>query len=229
MAARNEPRRFAGEGGAVSGTVALPEGRRPQATVVLAHGAGAPMNAPLLVDLAGRLAERGIAVVRFNFPYAERGARVPDRAPVLEACYRAVLAAVRADPQLGGGTRLVIGGKSMGGRMASHLAAAGEPVDGLVFLGYPLHPAGRPTQLRAAHLPRIAAPMLYVTGTRDALCELELLREVLRDLPRATLHVVEDGDHSFHVRKRTGRGRAETVEEIAAATSDWLRATAHLP
>ena len=214
------PGRFAIDGGTVSGAVSRPAAPRRAATVVVAHGAGTAMDHPFLVAIADGLAARGVAAVRFNFPYTERGDRAPDRAPVLEACYRAVLAAVRADPALAG--RLVIGGKSMGGRMASHLAAAGEPVDGLVFLGYPLHPAGRPQQLRAAHLPRITAPMLFLTGTRDALCPLEILRPVLAGLPLATLHVVEDGDHSFAVRKKSGRTAAEVMDELLSATCAWL-------
>ncbi len=212
--------RFAIAGGSVSGAISLPP-VPPTATIVLAHGAGAPMQTPLLVDVAEHLAAHGLAAVRFNFPYAERGERAPDRAPGLEACYRAVLEQVRADPRVAG-TRLIIGGKSMGGRMASHLAAAGEAVDGLVFLGYPLHPAGRPQQLRAAHLSRIAVPMLFVTGTRDALCRLDLLDDVLRGLPQATRHRIDDGDHSFAVRKRSGRDRAAVVGEIVSALRDWL-------
>jgi predicted alpha/beta-hydrolase family hydrolase len=213
-------RRFAVDGGTVAGAVSLPRAGRG-ITAVIAHGAGTAMDHPFLVAYGDGLAARGVAAVRFNFPYTERGDRAPDRAPVLEACYRAVLAAVRADAALAG--RLVIGGKSMGGRMASHLAAAGEPVDGLVFLGYPLHPAGRPQQLRAAHLPRITAPMLFLTGTRDALCPLATLRPVLAPIPNATLHVVEDGDHSFAVRKKSGRNAAEVMDELVDATSAWLR------
>ena len=215
-------RRFAIDGGTVSGAVSLPAAPRRGATVVVAHGAGTAMDHPFLVAIADGLAARGVAAVRFNFPYTERGDRAPDRAPVLEACYRDVLAAVRADPALAG--RLVIGGKSMGGRMASHLAAAGEAVDGLLFLGYPLHPAGRPRQLRAAHLPRITAPMLFLTGTRDALCPLEALRPLLAGLPNATLRVVEDGDHSFAVRKKSGRTAAEVMDELLSATCSWLDA-----
>src|SRR5215470_16615025 len=138
-------RRFDTPGGQVSGVATLTDA--PRTTVVLAHGAGSDMNAPLLVGVATALAAHGVSTVRFNFPYKERGARVPDRAPALEACYRAVLEQVRADPELRA-DRFLIGGKSLGGRMASHLAAAGEPTDGLVFLGYPLHPAGKPEQLR---------------------------------------------------------------------------------
>lgn len=216
-------RRFAVDGGSVAGAVHAAAAPARGVTLVLAHGAGTAMDHPFLVAVAERLAQRGVAVVRFNFPYTERGDRAPDRAPVLEACYRAVLAALRADPALGGG-RLVLGGKSMGGRIASHLAAAGEPCDGLVFLGYPLHPAGRPQVRRDAHLPRIAAPMLFLTGTRDALCPLPTLRAVLARLPHATLHVVEDGDHGFAVRKRSGRTPDDVLDELAAATVAWLAA-----
>jgi predicted alpha/beta-hydrolase family hydrolase len=216
------PRRFAVDNGSVSGAVTLPTGPRRNATAIVAHGAGTAMDHPFLVAFTDGLADRGVAAVRFNFPYAERGDRAPDRAPVLEGCYRAVLRAVRDDPALSG--RLIIGGKSMGGRMASHLAAAGEAVEGLLFLGYPLHPAGRPQQLRAAHLPRITAPMLFLTGTRDALCPLEALRPVLAGLPSATLHVVEDGDHSFAVRKKSGRTPADVMDELLSAACTWLDA-----
>ena len=213
------PHRFSVAGGSVAGAVHAPAAPARGVTFVLAHGAGTNMDHAFLVAVAERLAARGVAVVRFNFPYTERGDRAPDRAPVLEACYRAVLAQVRADL---GGDRLVIGGKSMGGRMASHLAAAGEPLDGLVFLGYPLHPAGRPQQLRDAHLPRIAVPMLFLTGTRDALCPLDTLRPILARLPQATLHVVDDGDHSFAVRKKSGRTAEMVLDELADATVGWL-------
>jgi hypothetical protein len=181
------------------------------------------MTNPLLVAVADALAEHGLPTVRFNFPYTERAGRRPDPAPVLEACYRAVVAQVRGDRELSA-RRLVIGGKSMGGRMASHLAAAGEAVDGLLFLGYPLHPAGKPEQLRVARLERIRAPMLFLAGTRDALCRLDLLRAALAPLPHATLHVIEDGDHSFAVRKRSGRDPAAVRDEIVQASVAWLRA-----
>lgn len=215
-------RRFDLAGGQpVSAVIALPD-TRADTVVVLAHGAGSDMSAPLLVAVADGLARHGFPTVRFNFPYKERGGRAPDPAPVLERCYRAVLAQVRADRALGA-RRLVIGGKSLGGRMASHLAAAGESVDGLLFLGYPLHPAGRSEQMRAAHLTRIRAPMLFLTGTRDALCRLDLLRSVLGGLPSATLHTIDDGDHSFAVRQRSGRDPAAVLDEIIAAGVAWLR------
>lgn len=209
--------------GAVHLAAHHPDGPPLGATVVLAHGAGTTMDHPQVVAFAAGLAARGAAAVRFNFPYTEAGRRAPDRAAVLEACYRAVLAAVRADARLGA-ARLIAGGRSMGGRMASHLAAAGEPLDGLLCLGYPLHPAGRPQQLRAAHLPRIAVPMLFLTGTRDALCPLDRLRPVLAALPLATLHVVEDGDHGFAVRARSGRDAAGVRAELVDATIGWLQA-----
>lgn len=216
-------RRFEVSGGEpVSGVVALPAASHHGTVIVLAHGAGNDMTNPLLVAIADALAEHGFPTVRFNFPYKERGGRVPDPAPVLEACFRAVLAQVRADRALDA-RRLIIGGKSMGGRMASHLAAAGEAVDGLLFLGYPLHPAGRPTQLRAAHLERITVPMLFLAGTRDALCRLDLLRVALERVPRATLHVVDDADHSFAVRRRSGRDPAAVRDEIVDASVTWLR------
>lgn len=221
---RHAPRRFEIGGGAhVSGVVTLPPARTGDAVVVLAHGAGSDMTAPLLVAFADRLAAAGFATVRFNFAYTEQRRRAPDRAPELEACYRHVLAQVRSDAALPH-RRLIAGGKSMGGRMASHLAAAGEPLDGLLFLGYPLHPAGRPAQLRAAHLAEITVPMLFLTGSRDALSQLDLLRQVTAPLANATVHVVEDGDHSFAVRKRSGRDAAAVLDELVQASVAWLRA-----
>lgn len=220
---RHVARRFSIAGGQrVSAVVTLPDAQSADALVVLAHGAGSDLTSPLLVAVADALAPHGFPTVRFNFPYTERGGGAPDPPRVLESCYRAVLAQVRADRELGA-RRLVIGGKSMGGRMASHLAAAGETVDGLLLLGYPLHPAGRPEQARVAHLPRIAVPMLFLAGTRDSLCRLDLLRDVLAGLPQATLHVVEDGDHSFAVRKRSGRDQGSVREEIVQASVAWLR------
>jgi predicted alpha/beta-hydrolase family hydrolase len=180
------------------------------ATVVLAPGAGAPQTHPFLVDVAQRLAARGLDVVTFDFLYMRAGRKLPDRAPVLEATWRAALAAVRAEL----GVRSVfIGGKSMGGRIASHLAAAAEPdLRGLVFFGYPLHPIGKPDVFRDAHLPQIACPMLFVQGSRDALGDGREITALVRRLPQATLHLVEDGDHSLTVR---GRGRQEPA--LAAA------------
>src|SRR5881409_384740 len=164
-------------GGAVSAVVALPPGfRRAGRTpaVILAHGAGSDMTNPFLSSVHAGLAREGLVSVKFNFPYTEARRRAPDPRPVLERCYRAVIDAIAADRILAP-PWIAIGGKSLGGRIASYVAAAGAPVRGLVFLGYPLHPAGRPEALRADHLPSIAVPMLFVEGTRDTLCDLDRL------------------------------------------------------
>jgi predicted alpha/beta-hydrolase family hydrolase len=211
-------------GGAVSAVVALPAGfRRPGKTpaVILAHGAGANMTSAFISTIHSGLAREGFVSVKFNFPYTEARRRVPDPRPVLERCYRAVLAAVMRDRALAP-PWVVIGGKSLGGRIASHVALE-APVSGLLLLGYPLHPAGRPETLRADHLPAIPAPALFVQGTRDALCDLERLRPVLKQLPRATLHTIEGGDHSFRVPRRLAASDAEVWEGIVAVAARWLR------
>lgn len=190
--------------------------------LVLAHGAGNDLNSSFMAHMAGGLADAGIDVCRFNFLYAERGRRTPDRTAVLEETYRAVLESARAARP---GARLFIGGKSMGGRIASHLAAAGEPVDGLVFLGYPLHPPGKPERRRVEHLGGIRVPMLFVEGTRDPFCPLETLEKVLADLvAETTVAVIDDGDHSFKVRKSSGRSTEEAWGEAVSAVADWMRA-----
>lgn len=177
------------------------------------------MDNPLLVAVAEGLAARGHAVLRFNFAYHEKGSKRPDPPKKLLAAYRAAADEMRARSK----AKLVIGGKSMGGRMASLLAAEGYPCDGLLFLGYPLHPAGKPEQLRDAHLKDVRAPMLFVQGTRDTLCDLSLLRPVLTRLDgRATLHEVRGGDHSFEVRKSNGRSEEEVVSEVIGASADWI-------
>ena len=212
-------------GGAVSAIVALPSGfKRPgrAPAVILAHGAGSDMASPFMSTVHSGLAREGYVVVKFNFPYTEARRRAPDPRPVLERCYRAVVDAVAADRTLAP-PWIAIGGKSLGGRIASYVAAAGAPVRGLVFLGYPLHPAGRPDELRADHLPTLTVPMLFVQGTRDTLCELERLRAVLARLPRASLHTVDGGDHSFRVPRRAGRADEEVWGEIVAGVARWLR------
>ena len=200
-----------------------PEPSRPAATLILAHGAGAPQSSAFMVDFARGMARRGCQAVTFNFPYTEQGRRLPDRAPTLEACFRDVIAAIRARADLGTGP-LVIGGKSMGGRIASHLAAQGlADLAGLVALGYPLHPPGRPEQLRALHLARIRQPMLIVQGSRDAFGTPEELRPVLGPLgATATLHVVEGGDHSFKVPKRGPITQEEVFERVQDEIARWI-------
>ncbi len=200
-----------------------PEPSRRAATLILAHGAGAPQSSAFMVDFARGMARRGCQAVTFNFPYTEQGRRLPDRAPTLEACFRDVIAAIRARADLGTGP-LVIGGKSMGGRIASHLAAQGlADLAGLVALGYPLHPPGRPEQLRALHLARIRQPMLIVQGSRDAFGTPEELRPVLGPLgATATLHVVEGGDHSFKVPKRGPITQEEVFERVQDEIARWI-------
>src|SRR5436309_5462597 len=213
-------------GGAVSAVVALPPGfRRPGRTpaVILAHGAGSDMTNPFLSSVHAGLAREGLVSVKFNFPYTEARRRAPDPRPVLQRCYRAVVDAVLTDRRLAP-PWIAIGGKSLGGRIASYVAAAGAPVRGLVFLGYPLHPAGRPEALRADHLPALPVPMLFVQGTRDTLCELDRLRSLLGRVPRATLHTIEGGDHSFRVPRRTGRVDTDVWAEVVSITAHWLRA-----
>jgi predicted alpha/beta-hydrolase family hydrolase len=215
-------------GGAVSAVVALPEGfRRPGRTpaVILAHGAGANMTSPFMSTVHSGLAREGFVSIKFNFPYMEARRRVPDPRPVLERCYRAVIAAVLRDRALAP-PWVAIGGKSLGGRVASHIVADSplrEPVRGLLLLGYPLHPAGRPEALRADHLPATSVPTLFVQGTRDALCELDRLRPVLARLPQATLHTIEGGDHSFRVLRRLAPSDSAVWDEIVAVVARWLR------
>jgi predicted alpha/beta-hydrolase family hydrolase len=190
-----------------------------ESAVVLAHGAGGNRRTPLLVAVAEGLAAAGHRALLMNFPYTEDGRRVPDPHAVLEATVDAV--AAHAEAALGA-RRVVLGGKSMGGRMASQLVAKGRPAAGLVFLGYPLHPPGRVETLRDAHLARISPPMLFVQGTRDALARWDLMEAVAARLPRAELHRVEDGDHSFRVLKRTGLTAAQVEADIVTAITSWL-------
>lgn len=190
---------------------------------VLAHGAGAGMRHPFLETMAQRLAERGIATLRYQFPYMEQRARRPDPPAVAEAAVRAAVEeAARAAP----GLPLVAGGKSFGGRMTSS-AQANAPlpgVVGLVFLGFPLHPPGRPGITRAEHLDRVAVPMLFLQGTRDDFADIALLRRVIARLgTRATLHLIEGGDHSFKVLKRSGRTEVDVMGELVEALEEWGR------
>jgi predicted alpha/beta-hydrolase family hydrolase len=212
--------------GAVSAVHHRPAGDAGAAApaLLLAHGAGNDMTSPILLAVAESLAFSGIHVLRFNYPYTEAGRRAPDRANVLLDATRAAADLLR--DLAGADAPLFLGGKSMGGRIASHLAAEGYPCAGLVFLGYPLHPAGKTERAaeRAAHLPRIKAPMLFIQGSRDALCDLALLRPALAPLgARATLHVIEEGDHSFKVPRRTGRTTEEVWDEVAATARSFIQ------
>jgi predicted alpha/beta-hydrolase family hydrolase len=207
---------------AVSSEWCVPSRHSREHALVLAHGAGHDMHGAFLSYVHATLAERGVLTVKFNFPYTERGARAPDRPPVLQATWRAVAAAVREDRELAP-RRLLIGGKSMGGRIASMIAAENEPCAGVVLLGYPLHPAGQPGKMRVEHLPRIRVPMLFVQGTRDALCDMKLLERTLRTLTApVTLHRIEEGDHSFVVPSRLGRTAESVRAEIVDVIERWL-------
>jgi predicted alpha/beta-hydrolase family hydrolase len=203
--------------------VAPPE---PVALLVFAHGAGAGMEHPYMSDMAQRLAGRGVATFRYQFPSMERrsregGRRPPDRPPVLVATVRAAVARAR---RLADGLPLFAGGKSMGGRMTSTAAAESplEGVRGIVFFGFPLHPSGRPSTGRADHLAAVDVPTLFVQGTRDTLADLDLLRPIVAGLPRATLLEIEGADHGFHVLKRSGRSDEAVADEVAGSVAGWM-------
>lgn len=184
---------------------------------VCAHGAGGHKDDRGMTRAAQALEAAGFSVVRFNFPYREKGSGRPDPMPVLKASIAEAVARARRElaPR-----RLIIGGRSMGGRAASMLAADGFGCDGLLLLAYPLHPAGQPEKLRDAHLPRIKVPVLCINGTRDALCERPLMEKALKDLPWR-MHWLEGADHSFHVLKSSGRTDAQVMEEVGQVASDW--------
>jgi uncharacterized protein len=213
-------------------TLAIDETRRvsallqlpPAATacLVLAHGAGAGMEHPSMASVAAELAARSIATLRFQFPYMERGSRRPDPPALCHATVRAAVAeAARRAPKL----PLFAGGRSFGGRMTSQTQAI-EPlpgVKGLAFLGFPLHPAGKPSVDRAEHLRDVKIPMLFLQGTRDELATLELLQPIVKQLgARATLKLLQDADHSFHVPARTGRKDPQVRAEMLDALANWI-------
>ncbi len=201
----------------------------PRWLYVLAHGAGAGMRHAFLDKMCVALAERGVASFRYQFPYMEEGLRRTDSPPVCEAT---VVCAVDAAGRAAPGIPLVAGGKSFGGRMTAYTASDKwlPGVRGLAFLGFPLHAPGKPAITRARHLDAVQLPMLFLQGTRDQFARLDLLRQVLERLgPRATLHVVEGGDHSFGVLKRSGRTEAEVFAELADELDRWATDLFRLP
>ncbi|GAB3776448.1 alpha/beta hydrolase [Ramlibacter monticola] len=206
--------------GSVSALADEPAAAR--AACVLAHGAGAGMQHAFMAAVAAGLAGRGVAVLRFQFPFMEQGSRRPDPPAVAQAAVRAAVAeAGRRWP----GLPLFAGGKSFGARMSSQAQAAAPlpGVRGLVFFGFPLHPAGKPAVDRADHLAQVRLPMLFLQGTRDALAELELVRRTTATLGElATLHVVEGADHGFEVLKRSGRTNEEVMEELVSTVAAWM-------
>lgn len=194
---------------------------RDPTCLIIAHGAGGPMYSPFITYFHSELAKKGFLAVKFNFPYMEARKKVPDKRDVLEASYRKVVEHVRSGKY--SPSHLFIGGKSMGGRIASQIVPNVVDVDGLFFLGYPLHPPGRLDKVRDEHLYRIARPMLFVSGTRDAFASRDLLQKVITKLgPDAEVHWVQDGDHGFS----TGQGKdalAQTYQAVLGVMVDWIR------
>lgn len=210
-----------GDAGTVSALWMVPA--QPRCCYVFAHGAGAGMEHPFMAELAAALAGQEVATVRYQFPSMERGARRPDAPPVAHATVRAAVAEARR--QLPGVPHFA-GGKSFGGRMTSQAQALVplEGVRGLAFVGFPLHPAGKPGVERAEHLRQVGCPMLFLQGSRDALADLALLQGALAPLgSRATLEVIDDADHSFHVRAASGRRDRDVVIGLADAMATWFR------
>jgi len=214
-----------GSFGTVSGVISMPDQFTPGTGtgVVLAHGAGNDMHNSLLVAVASGLANAGFPALRFNFLFKEQGRKAPDGREVLDAAWKSAFAFMKSHSDIRP-ERMVAAGKSMGGRLAAELASAGElPADLLVFLGYPLHALGKKDQLRDAHLYDISIPMLFFAGSRDALCDLELLREVLSKLKAPwDLEVIDGGDHSFDLPKAAGISETEVFARILSRMVDWL-------
>lgn len=209
-----EPVSIVWEAGTVSGRLAPAGG---DTGVLLAHGAGAGQDHEWMTYVRDGLAGAGHPVMTFNYPYTEAGRRAPNPARILLACHRAALEHFRTRVE-----RVVLAGKSMGGRMGSHVAAGGTDVAGVVFYGYPLVGIGKTEARDVSHLASVMAPLLFVQGTRDRLAPLDLIRTVVDGQPGATLHVVEDGDHSFKVPKRAGRQAHEVLDEVVQVTTRWI-------
>lgn len=208
--------------GAATTATYEPADTTSRALLVCAHGAGGNMNDRGMLSLGRTLRASGVDVVRFNFLYAEQKSRRPDPMPKLRTCFSAVVDRVRREL---GARPVYIGGRSMGGRAASMMAADGFDCAGLMLFAYPLHPAGQPEKLRDAHLPRISVPVICFNGTRDTLCTRELMdRAVATVTCPWTMHWLDDADHSFHVLKKSGRTDADVLQEVGAATSQWLDA-----
>jgi len=195
-------------------------GAASRAVFVFAHGAGGSMRDKSMLAAANTMRDHGFDVVRYNFLYKEKGRGGPDQMPVLKKTVAAVVARVR--DELSGKKPLIIGGRSMGGRAASMLASEGFDCDGLLLLAYPLHPPGKPDQLRDAHLPSIKVPTLCFNGTRDPFCQPDLMEAVLKRVGKNfRMHWLDGADHSFHVLKSSGRTDAQVLEEVGAASETW--------
>ena len=220
-----------GTGAHTTALVYHAEQPRIGAALILGHGAGAGQHSPFMTDFARALASLGADIITFNFLYTEQKRRLPDRAPALETCYRAVIQIVR-DRVDSAQHALFIGGKSMGGRIATQVAAAdaGLPLAGLVLLGYPLHPPGRPERLRDAHLPGVGRPMLFVQGSRDGFGTPDELAPILvRIAPPPAVHTAAGGDHSFKLTGRDPAKQAAMHDDIQRAIVRWMGLTAPHP
>jgi predicted alpha/beta-hydrolase family hydrolase len=209
-------------------SIALPDGQTVTAVrtligksdwlVAYAPGAGSNVHDPFGRFLARRLAEHGVSTVRIQFPYMEARKRRPDPPALLEATWRAAIASLRGEAP-----RLIVGGRSMGGRIASQVVAAGEAVDGLALFAYPLHPPGQPDKLRDKHLPSIGVPALFCSGTRDAFASPDELRAAASKVRHSTVHLLEGADHGFAVPKASGRTKEDVWEEATQAPLEWMR------
>lgn len=215
---------YVSEKESVSAVLAIPDQFVSGVAVIVAHGAGNDMENPLLVYFCEHLAQAGYLAVRFNFPYKEHGRKAPDRQPILEDTWQHVRQFIKNEAGYSL-QKVFVSGKSMGGRVASEMLAKGSLIaDGIIFLGYPLHPAGNKEKLRDAHLYHIGCPMLFFEGTRDTLCDLDILKVVLERLgDQADLEVIEGGDHSFNVPKRSSLTMQDVYEKIAARSIEWIR------
>lgn len=212
--------RIAVDGDATSAVFEPASTSKGEALFVCAHGAGGHMADRGIAALSQVLRAKGFDLVRFNFLYRDKASRRPDPMPRLKACFQAVLAHARAELKP---AKLVVGGRSMGGRVASLLAAERMECDGLLLLAYPLHRAGNAHELRDAHLPRIRAPVLCINGTRDVLCKREVMESVMRTLPASwEMHWLEGADHSFHVLKSSRRSDADVLNEVGDVAGRWL-------
>ena len=212
----------------VSGVVAVPADFQKEKTigVILAHGAGNDMENPLIVFLSNGLAEAGFLSLRFNFPYKEKGRKAPDSQKKLVRTWNQVFRFLKDNPKFGT-KKIVAAGKSMGGRVASQMAADGElQADWLIFLGYPLHPPGKKDQLRDAHLYELRVPLLFFAGTRDTFCDLDLLRMVLGRMKNNwDLEVIDGGDHSLGLLKSADRTQHEVYAHVLRTMIDWVKTT----
>lgn len=208
----------------VSSILLIPENYRQ--VLIIAHGAGQGMQSPLISALHEGFAAHGILTVKFNFPYLEQGRKAPDRPAVLLDSWQAVIADVTATTGLST-QHIFLSGKSMGGRYASLIAAEQPGFGGLILFGYPLHPTGKPDQVRYEHLAKIDCPLLFFQGTRDSLCRLDRLREVLGELmPPPDLHIIEGGDHSFKTLKNMQRSEQSIWQEMIQTGVTWLTSKA---